>query len=131
MGSVTCVNFVPEAIERLVKQKKIWVENPRPSDNRRGVSEPYLTPEINKLKKLTEKNKGQSPRSNKYRGKKTLNKYQGPEPKADTNFKGQCSDLEGYIFNHEPRSLETFSRTMQDMGGTLGQPTALAVNQPS
>ena len=38
MGSVTCVHFVPEATERLVHQKKIWLENPRPSENRGGVS---------------------------------------------------------------------------------------------
>ena len=38
IGSVTCVNFVPEATERLVQQKIIWLENPRPSDNQRGVS---------------------------------------------------------------------------------------------
>ena len=30
MGSVTCVYFVLEATERLVQQKKIWLENPRP-----------------------------------------------------------------------------------------------------
>ena len=38
MGSVTCVHFVPEATERLVQQKKLWLENPRPSDNQRGAS---------------------------------------------------------------------------------------------
>ena len=38
MGSVTCVNFEPEATEKLVQQKKIWLENPRPSDNRCEVS---------------------------------------------------------------------------------------------
>ena len=38
MGSVTCVHFVPEATERLAQQKKIWLENPRPSYNRHGVS---------------------------------------------------------------------------------------------
>ena len=37
MGSVTCLHFVPEATERLVQQKMIWLENPRPSENR-GVS---------------------------------------------------------------------------------------------
>ena len=33
MGSVTCVHFVPEASERLVQQKQIWLEIPHPSDN--------------------------------------------------------------------------------------------------
>ena len=38
MGSMTCVHLVPEATERLAQQKKIWLENPHPSDNRRRVS---------------------------------------------------------------------------------------------
>ena len=37
MGSVTYLNFVTEATERLVHQKQIWLKNPRPLDNRRGV----------------------------------------------------------------------------------------------
>ena len=37
MDSVTCINFVPEARERLVQQKKIWLENSPPLDNRRRI----------------------------------------------------------------------------------------------
>ena len=38
MVSVTCVRFLPEATERLVQQKQIWLEKPRPLYNRCGVS---------------------------------------------------------------------------------------------
>ena len=38
IGSVTYVHFVPEATERLVQKKRIWLENPRPSENRCIVS---------------------------------------------------------------------------------------------
>ena len=75
----------------------------------------YCTPEINYLNKLTDKDKGKSPKFNKYIGKKTLTKYQGTEPKEDTKFKKQCSDLEGYIFDLEPRTLDKFDNTMKDM----------------
>ena len=66
------------------------------------------------------KNKEQSPKSNKYRGKKILTKYQGPKPKAKINFKGQCSDLEGYILDLEPRALDKFARKMMGMERYLG-----------
>ena len=65
-------------------------------------------------------NKGQSCKSNKYRGKKILNKYQGPKPKSDTKFKGQCSDLEGYILDLEPRALDKFENTMKYLGRYCG-----------
>ena len=32
MDSVTCAHFIPEATERLVQQKKLWLENPRTID---------------------------------------------------------------------------------------------------
>ena len=83
-------------------------------------TKPYRTPEINELNNLTEKNKEQSPKSNKYRGKKILTKYQGPKPKSDTKFKGQCSDLEGYILDLEPRALDKFARKMMGMERYLG-----------
>ena len=35
MDSMTCIHFLPEATERLVQQKQMCLENPRPSDNRR------------------------------------------------------------------------------------------------
>ena len=35
MGYMTCVHFVPEATERLVHQKRLCLENPCPSYNRR------------------------------------------------------------------------------------------------
>ena len=78
-------------------------------------SKPYRPPEGNGLKNSTDKDRGQALKSNKYRGKKNWTKYQGPEPKAETNFKGRCSDLEGYIFKLGLRASKHFSRTMDDM----------------
>ena len=38
---------------------------------------------------------GQAPEYKSYRVKNDRNKSKGPEPEAETDFKGQCSDLEG------------------------------------
>ena len=48
-------------------------------------------------------------------GKRTWTKNQGPELKDKTDLKGWRSDLEGYIFDLGPRSLDKFSRTMKDL----------------
>ena len=50
-------------------------------------------PEEIESNKSTEKNKGQEPKSKKYKGNNTQTKYQGTEPKDETNFKGCYSDL--------------------------------------
>ena len=42
-------------------------------------------------------------------------KTQGPELKAETDFKGQCSDLEGYIFNIGMISSDKFASTMKEL----------------
>ena len=81
---------------------------------------PSRPSEGNELKNSTDKNKAQAPKSKKYRGKKTRTKSQGPEPKAETNFKGWCSDLGGYIFGLGPRSLEKNSRTMKELEHYFG-----------
>ena len=83
-------------------------------------SEPSCPTEVNESKNLTNENKGQSPNSKKYRGKKTWTKYQVPDPKYDTAFNVQCSGLEGYIFDLGPRSLEKFAKTMKDLERFLG-----------
>ena len=57
----------------------------------------YGPPEVNKPKSLTDEHKGQSTKTNSYRGNKTWTKTQGPELKANTDFKGWYNDLEGYI----------------------------------
>ena len=84
------------------------------------VSKPSRPPKGNESKNSTDKNKGQALKSNNYRGKKTRNISQGPEPKAETNFKGRCSDLEGYISEIGPRASEKFARTMKDLERYLG-----------
>ena len=42
-------------------------------------------------------------------------KTQGQELKAETDFKGRCSDLEGYIFNIGLITSDKFARTMKEM----------------
>ena len=54
--------------------------------------------EGNELKIPTDENKGQSSKPKKYRCKKPQNKPI-PEPKTETDFQDQCTDLEGYTFD--------------------------------
>ena len=63
----------------------------------KGVVEtkPSRPTEVNESKNLADKNKGQSPKSNKYRGKKPWDKSQSPYPESETIFKVRCSNLEG------------------------------------
>ena len=51
----------------------------------------------------------------RYRGKKTRTKTQGPDIEVYTNSKGRYSDLEGYVFNLGPISLDKPDRTMKDI----------------
>ena len=62
-------------------------------------TKPSCPTDGNKLKNLTEKNKGKIYNHTRYRGKKTPNKDQGAEIEAEIDFKRQYSDLEGYIFD--------------------------------
>ena len=41
MGSVTCVNVLPDATERLIQQKKLWLEKPRTIDAELVLSKFY------------------------------------------------------------------------------------------
>ena len=77
-------------------------------------SKPSHPPEGNELKIPTYRNKGQKSNPKKYIGKKPRNK---PilEPKSETGFQGQCTDLEDYIFGLGPRAYETFYRTMKEL----------------
>ena len=68
----------------------------------------------------TGESKGKASNMNIYRVKKIQNKTQGLELKAHTNFKGQYSDLEGYVFNIGPRDLNKLSRTMRELERYLG-----------
>ena len=47
-------------------------------------------------------------------------KNQGPELKYEIDFKGQCSDLEGYIFDLGPIASDKFYRMMKEMERYLG-----------
>ena len=67
------------------------------------------------MKKLTEEHKVQSPKKKRYQVNDNWTKNQGPEIEAETNFKGQCSNQEGYIFNLGTRAPDKFARTMKNM----------------
>ena len=67
----------------------------------------YHTLEGNVLKNLTDGNKGKSSKTKKYKSKKLQNKPR-PEPKSETEFKVQCTDLEGYIFDLGSRASDEF-----------------------
>ena len=76
-------------------------------------------PESNKSKIPIDGNKGHASNPNKYRGNKPWNKP-SQEPKYETNFQGQCTDLEGYIFDLGPRASNKFARTMKELNWYLG-----------
>ena len=75
-------------------------------------SKPSFPLEDNESKIQTDRNKGRASKPNHYRGKKPQNKL-SPYPKSDTNFQGQCTYLEGYIFDLGPRSFYKYSQTMK------------------
>ena len=64
---------------------------------------------------MTDINKGQAKKYNKYRGKKTRTKPHGKYLEAETNFKGWCSDLEGNIFDLGPRAPDKFARKTKEL----------------
>ena len=83
-------------------------------------SKPYGYLEGYELKGSTEESMGQASEPKMYRGKKKPSKTQCQEPEADTNFKGQCSDLGGYIFDLGPRVSDKFTRTIKELEQYLG-----------
>ena len=70
-------------------------------------------PKENESKGSSNKSKGQASKIKRYIDKKALTKTQGPDLKANTDFKGQCSDLEGYIFDLGLRNSDKFSMAMK------------------
>ena len=82
-------------------------------------SKPYRTPDDNEWNIPTDGNKGQAYKPKKYRGKKPR-KDPSPETKAETNFQGQCTDLEGYIFDLGKRVPDKFSQIIKEMEQYLG-----------
>ena len=83
-------------------------------------TKPSCPPEGNDLNNSTDKNKGQAPKSKNYRVKKTLTKYQVPDPEAKTNSKGWFSDLEGCIFDLGLKASDKLSINMKYLQRYLG-----------
>ena len=77
-------------------------------------SKPSHPPGENELNIPTDGNKGQASKTKKYICKKPKNKP-SPDPKAEIDFQGQCTDLESYTFDFGPRASEKFTRTMKEM----------------
>ena len=73
-------------------------------------SKPPRSHEGNESKGFNNKSKGQASNTKRYRGDNIWNKNQRIELKANTDFKGRCSDLEGYVFNLVPISSDKFAR---------------------
>ena len=78
-------------------------------------TKPPRYPEENESKNSTYRQKGQAPKIKRYQGKNTQTKIKGPELKAETNFKGWCINLEGYIFDLGPRASDKFDKTVKDL----------------
>ena len=83
-------------------------------------TKPYRSPEGNESKRSTDEQKGQSPKTKMYQGKKTRNKTQVPELESKTYFKGLCSDLEFYIFELGKRASGNFDRTQKELEQYFG-----------
>ena len=83
-------------------------------------SKPSRPPEGNELKIPTDGNKGQVYKPKKYRGKKQPKNKSSLEPKTETDFQGQYTDLEGYTFKLGPRASDKFGRTMKELERYLG-----------
>ena len=80
---------------------------------------PYRPHEGDELKIPPGGNQGQASKTKKYRGKKPQNKPI-PDPEGETDFQGQCTDLEGYTFDLGPRASEKNSRTIKELERYLG-----------
>ena len=68
----------------------------------------------------TEKRKGQVYKPKLYTGKKTQTKTQGLDLEADTDFKGRCIHLEGYVFDIGMRALYKLAKMMKELERYLG-----------
>ena len=77
-------------------------------------SKPYRPTERNESKIPEDWNKDQASNPQRYRGNIPLNKPI-PDPKSKTDFHGQSTDLEGYIFDLGPRASENFYQKMKDL----------------
>ena len=93
-------------------------------------TKPPHSPEENESENLTDEHKGKSHKTKRYLSNKTWTNTQGPKLESETNFKGQCSYLEGYIFNLGMRAAENSTRMMKDLESYLGS-TYSNICQPS
>ena len=79
-----------------------------------GKIKPSRPPKGNESNILTHRRKGQASNTKKCRGKKPQNKP-SPYPESKIDFQGQCTDLEGYMFDLKPRASENFDQTMKEL----------------
>ena len=81
---------------------------------------PFRPPEGNELNIPTDGNKGQVSKPKKYRCKKQPRNKSSLEPETKTDFRGRCTDLEGYTVDIGPRASDKFARTMKELERYLG-----------
>ena len=84
---------------------------------------------MNQRVKLTKSRDRRQYNPKRYIWKKTRTKTQGPDIEVGTDFKGQYSDLEGYISNIIPIDLDKFGRMMKELEQYLGA-TYINICQP-
>ena len=83
-------------------------------------SKPSRPPEGNEQNIPTDRNNVQASNPNNYRGKKQPRNKSSLEPETETDFRGRCTDLEGYTFDLGPRASDRFARTMKKLEQYLG-----------
>ena len=84
-------------------------------------SKAHRYPEENDSKGSYDEIKWQAPKTKRYRGNKTWTNNQGPELKADTDFKGWCTNLEGDVFDIGPRALDNVWQETEGTGTVSGR----------
>ena len=77
----------------------------------------------NESNNYIDKNKGQVPKTKMYRGNKTQTETKGPDLESDTNFKGQCRNLEGHNFNLGQEPWTIYKEWWRSLNGILEKPT--------
>ena len=80
------------------------------------TNKPSRFPEVNDSKNPTDKHKVKSPQTKRYTGNNNWTKTLGQELEYKTDFKGTCSNLEDYIFDLGPKSLEKFPQDDEGYG---------------
>ena len=97
-----------------------WIQHESRKRWRVWLKLTILIPLGNESKVSIDESKKQASNPKRYISKKTYTKNQVPELEADTDFKGRCSELEGYVFNIWMIESEKFASKMKELKQYLG-----------